>query len=68
MRRNTVKILFLRKAALERFGRDDILAVIGIKAGTTYNTVNKVNNILGSENKDIIEQCRIGLLPKNCTS
>lgn len=50
----------LQKAALEKYGRADLLAIVAIKTGTSHNTVNKVNRILESANQDIIEQCRKG--------
>ena len=50
----------LIKAAMERFGRDDKLAVAALKAGTSHNTVNKVNRILDFGKSDIIQQCRQG--------
>ena len=48
----------LKKAALEKCGRTDRLAIIAIKAGISHNTVNKVCRILASENKKLIEDCR----------
>jgi hypothetical protein len=50
----------LKKAAMERCGRADKLAIIAIKAGTSHNTVNKANRILESGNQDIIDKCQNG--------
>ena len=52
----------LKKAAMERFGREDKLAVAALKAGTSHNTISKVSRILDFENQDIIQQCRSGEL------
>lgn len=48
----------LKKVAREKCGRADKSAVIAIKAGTSHNTVNKVNRILESGNEEIIKACR----------
>jgi len=50
----------LKQAAQERYGRADKSAIIAIKVGTSHNTVNKAKNILDSDNKELIEQCRAG--------
>ena len=52
----------LKKAAFERFGRSDSLAIIAIKSGSSHNTAFKVGKILGSNEKRIIEKCRKGEL------
>ncbi len=48
----------LKKAAFEKYGRADKLAIVAIKAGLSHNSVNKVCRILASENKKLIEDCR----------
>ncbi len=50
----------LKKAALERYGRADKLAIVAIKAGISHNSVNKICRILASDNKELIEKCRKG--------
>ena len=47
----------LKKAAFEKYGRADKLAIIAIKAGISHNSVNKVCRILESGDKNLIADC-----------
>lgn len=38
----------------------DVLGIIGVKAGASRSTVNKVNRVLDSKNDELIGQCRHG--------
>lgn len=50
------------KDTLQRFERLDVLDIIGVKAATSRTTVNKVQNILGSRKKTLINKCRTAKL------
>lgn len=50
----------LKKAAMDRYGRADKSAIVGIKSGLSHNSVFKVSCILDSKNKKLIEECRKG--------
>lgn len=50
----------LKKAALEKYGRADKLAIVAIKAGISHNSANKVCRILECDDKKFIKNCREG--------